>query len=101
MNARYRSSCPECCLKIEAGSPIARLPQFGGRYGHPGCVVRDAVPDDTDREYYGGESFADAEYSRGLNDTKAAQAMGPAGSAAREAAYAAMEAQWAREGFDG
>lgn len=43
----------------------------------------------------------EAEYQRGINDTKAAQAMGPAGSEAREQAYRDMEAQWAREGFDG
>lgn len=48
-----------------------------------------------------GRSRDDAEYARGANDVRAAQMMGPAGSPGREAAYLAMEQQWAREGFDG
>lgn len=47
------------------------------------------------------DAHDEAEYQRGINDTKAAQEMGPAGSEEREAAYLAMEAQWEREGFDG
>jgi hypothetical protein len=43
----------------------------------------------------------DAEYARGVDDTRRAQEAGPAGSAAREQAYLEMEAQWAREGHDG
>jgi hypothetical protein len=43
----------------------------------------------------------DAEYRRGVEDTKHAQEAGPAGSEAREQAYREMEAQWEREGFDG
>jgi len=42
-----------------------------------------------------------AEYERGVNDTRRAQEAGPAGSDEREAAYREMEAQWEREGFDG
>jgi hypothetical protein len=60
--------------------------------------------DDLDRaewEAYQAEKRHDeAEYQRGINDTKLAQQMGPAGSAEREAAYRDMEAQWAKEGDD-
>jgi hypothetical protein len=43
----------------------------------------------------------EAEYQRGIADTKRAQERGPAGSPEREQGYREMEAQWEREGFDG
>jgi hypothetical protein len=42
----------------------------------------------------------EAEYQRGYAETAAAQQAGPPGSAAREAAYAELEARWEREGLD-
>ena len=58
--------------------------------------------DEAERTEYEAEKARDeAEYQRGIQDTKAAQARGPAGSEAREQAYREMEAQWEREGFDG
>ena len=45
-----------------------------------------------EREYQ-SRSHDDAEYARGVNDARNAQAAGPPGSAAREAAYREME-EW-------
>lgn len=42
----------------------------------------------------------DAEYERGVAETREAQLAGPPGSEAREQAYREMEERWAREGWD-
>ena len=52
-------------------------------------------------EYEAEKARDEAEYQRGIQDTRRAQQAGPAGSEAREQAYREMEAQWEREGFDG
>jgi len=84
MRARYASTCGACGDPIEPGVQITN---DGEGWVHSGCrQLRD--------------NLRDPEYARGYHDTRHAQMAGPPGSAAREAAYAAMEAQWAREGFD-
>jgi DNA-directed RNA polymerase subunit RPC12/RpoP len=93
MTARFDSRCPACGGRIAAGSTI-RKDAVSGKYVCAACV-RQADEDDAEARW------ENSEYARGVNDTAQAQLMGPAGSEAREAAYMAMEAQWAREGFDG
>lgn len=45
-------------------------------------------------------SRAEADYQRGVSETEEAQAAGPPGSAAREAAYLETELRAEREGAD-
>jgi hypothetical protein len=86
MAARFPGTCTVCGESIKQGSRI--LWQKGEGAWHERCDSRN-------------ENLKDPEYARGYYETQQAQSMGPPGSAAREAAYMAMEAQWAREGFDG
>lgn len=86
MTAKYNGKCSECGEPVSKGSEIVWSRATGAL--HPHC-------------YSHAQNMGDSEYARGYNDVAMAQMMGPAGSAAREAAYMAMEAQWAREGFDG
>lgn len=89
MTARFPGRCRNCGATITPGDTI--------RYSKPTgalCVNQAscgaAVHDDgdvEDREM----RFANSEYARGYYETRNAQMAGPAGSAAREAAYMEME----------
>ena len=86
IKSRYPARCAECDKSIPVGSYVRW--ERGGIVWHTACEQQR-------------ENMRDPEYARGVNDTRQAQMMGPAGSEAREAAYMAMEQQWLREGFDG
>ena len=76
--------------------------EFDPGYGEQRAVNEAVRLDEQELSLAADERAADeAEYQRGVSDTKRAQEAGPAGSEEREAAYREMEAQWEREGFDG
>lgn len=86
INVRFTDHCIVCEGEIPAGSD-ALYDRDEGLW-HVGCGPTK-------------RNLDDPEYARGYHETRLAQQAGPAGSAAREQAYLDMEAQWAREGFDG
>jgi hypothetical protein len=86
MFAKYPGTCDVCKKPIKKGTVIYWLRR--GIAWHDECNSLR-------------QNMQDPEYTRGHNDVRQAQEAGPAGSAAREAAYMEMEQRWAREGFDG
>lgn len=86
MTAKYNGRCKDCGRDLRKGDTI-RWSRATGALCAGECHYGDG-----DGDYELAAARRDeAEYQRGYHETRLAQMAGPAGSAAREAAYLEME----------